>query len=48
MFNYKVGVFLVFALLLCAFNFVSAENKKLPLISKVIYLDPGHPGTCLS
>lgn len=44
MFNYKIGVFLVFALLLCAFNFVSAENKKLPLISKVIYLDPGHGG----
>lgn len=44
MFNYKVGAFLAFALLLCAFNFVSAENKSLPLISKVIYLDPGHGG----
>ena len=45
MFNYKVGVFLAFIALLCAFNFVSAENKDLPLLSKVIYLDPGHGGT---
>ena len=42
--SYKVGVFLVFAVLLCAFNFVSAKNKELPLISKIIYLDPGHGG----
>lgn len=44
MFNYKVGVFVAFAVLLCAFNFVSAENKSLPLLSKIIYLDPGHGG----
>ena len=44
MFNYKIGVFLAFVALLCAFNFVSAENKDLPLLSKVIYLDPGHGG----
>lgn len=43
--NYKVGVFLVIAVLLCAFNFVSAKNKDLPLLDKVIYLDPGHGGT---
>lgn len=42
--SYKVGVFLVFAVLLCAFNFVSAKNKELPLLSKIIYLDPGHGG----
>ena len=42
--SYKVGVFLVFAVLLCAFNFVSAKNKELPLLSKIIYLDPGHAG----
>ena len=42
--NYKVGVFLSLAVLLCAFNFVSAKNKDLPLLDKVIYLDPGHGG----
>lgn len=42
--NYKIGVFLVLAFLLCAFNYVSAESKTLPLLSKVIYLDPGHGG----
>ena len=31
-------------ILLCAFNYVSAENKTLPLLSKTIYLDPGHGG----
>lgn len=44
MFKYKVGVFLFFIALLCAFNYVSAESKTLPLLSKVIYLDPGHGG----
>ncbi len=42
--SYKIGIFFVFALLLCAFNFVSAQNKKLPLLTRVIYLDPGHGG----
>ena len=40
----KVCVFLILASLLCAVNFVSAQNKTLPLLSKVIYLDPGHGG----
>ncbi len=44
MFNYKVGVFLILAVLLCAINFVSAKSKDLPLLSKIIYLDPGHGG----
>ena len=44
MLNYKVVVFLIFAVLLLAFNYVSAENKTLPLLSKVIYLDAGHGG----
>ena len=44
MFRYKVGVFLFFIVLLWTFNYVSAESKSLPLLSKVIYLDPGHGG----
>lgn len=45
MFKYKIGIFLFFITLLCVFNYVSAENKSLPLLSKIIYLDPGHGGT---
>ena len=44
MFNYKVSVLIFFIGIISIFNFVSAENKNLPLISKVIYLDPGHGG----
>ena len=44
MFKYKFGVFFFFILLLWAFNFVSAESKNFPLISRVIYLDIGHGG----
>lgn len=40
--KYKVSVVLFLILLLAAFNYVSAESKNLPLLSKVIYLDPGH------
>ena len=42
--KHKIGIFLLFMGLLCAFNYVSAESKTLPLLSKVIYLDPGHGG----
>ncbi len=42
--NYKIIIFVILIVLLCAFNFVSAQNKTLPLLSKVIYLDPGHGG----
>ena len=44
MLKYKIGIFVFFAVILCTFNYVSAENKTLPLLSKVIYLDPGHGG----
>lgn len=44
MFKYKLRVFFLFLLLLCVFNYASAKNKTLPLLSKVIYLDPGHGG----
>ena len=42
--KYKIYMFISFIVLLCFFNYVSAENKTLPLLSKVIYLDPGHGG----
>ncbi len=44
MFRYQIGIFLFFLFLLWTFNYVSAESKTLPLLSKVIYLDPGHGG----
>lgn len=42
--KYKICVFVFFIMLLFVFNFVSAKDKSLPLLSKVIYLDPGHGG----
>ena len=37
-------MFFLLIILLCTFNYARAENKSLPLLSKVIYLDPGHGG----
>jgi len=40
--KYKSILIFIFILAICTLNYVSAENKEYPLISKVIYLDPGH------
>ena len=45
MFKYKFSILLFLILLCMVFNYVNAESKSLPLLSKVIYLDPGHGGT---
>lgn len=42
--KYKVGALVFLFTLLCLFNLVSAKDKVLPLLSKVIYLDAGHGG----
>ena len=42
--KYKIFVLIFLLIFLCFFNYASAENKTLPLLSKVIYLDPGHGG----
>ena len=42
--RYKIGALLALLTLLCFFNYVSAKNRNLPLLSKVIYLDAGHGG----
>lgn len=43
--HYRICVLFLFILNLCFFNFVGAtENSDLPLLGKVIYLDPGHGG----
>ena len=42
--KYKIGALVFLFTLLCLFNLVSAKDKALPLLSKVIYLDAGHGG----
>lgn len=42
--KYKIVALVALLTLLCFFNFASAKNKDLPLLSKVIYLDAGHGG----
>lgn len=44
MFKHKTIIFVFLMLGICAFNNVIAKDKNLPLLSKVIYLDPGHGG----
>lgn len=44
MLKYKVGTLFILMIGIFCFSFVSAENMELPLLSKVIYIDPGHGG----
>lgn len=44
MIKYKIEVLFLFILSLCTFSFASAQNTKLELLNKVIYIDPGHGG----
>ena len=44
MFKYKVLALVFLLALLCFFNYVSAKDNNLSLLSKVIYLDAGHGG----
>ena len=40
----KMLAFLIFTLLIFGISYVHAEKNDLPLLGKVIYLDPGHGG----
>ncbi len=42
--KYKVIMIIILSIVICLFNSVIAKDKSLPLLSKVIYLDPGHGG----
>ena len=42
--KYKLFMMIFLLIFLSFFNLVFAESKKLSLLSKVIYLDPGHGG----
>lgn len=44
MLKYKIEALVFLLTLLCFFNFVSAKENNLSLLSKVIYLDAGHGG----
>lgn len=40
----KIFILLLFLFVVCTMSFVHAEKAELPLLGKVIYLDPGHGG----
>lgn len=40
--KYKKTVLLIFTILICVFSFFSSNAKNLPLLGKVIFIDPGH------
>jgi len=42
--KYKISMLFILVLFICTFSFVSADQPKLSLLGKVIYLDPGHGG----
>lgn len=44
MFKYKIGVLFTLILGIFSLTFVTAETNELPLLGKVIYIDPGHGG----
>ncbi len=44
MLRYKITVLFILLISICTFNFVEAGTNELPLLGRVIYLDPGHGG----
>ena len=44
MHKYKIYVFLFLTIGILCFNYTYASNNSLPLLGKVIYIDPGHGG----
>ena len=40
----KLFILIVFLITICGMGYVNAEKSELPLLGKVIYLDPGHGG----
>lgn len=45
MLKYKLGTLLLLMVGIFSFNFVSAQTNELPLLGKIIYIDPGHGGS---
>ena len=42
--KYKIYVVFLLSIFICVFGFVNATENNLPLLGKVIYIDPGHGG----
>lgn len=40
----KIGLILIFVICLSLLSFISIKANKLPLMGKIIYIDPGHGG----
>ncbi len=45
MLKYKIGILFVFMMGIFSFYFVSAQDNEMPLLGKIVYIDPGHGGT---
>lgn len=44
MIKHKFLILIIFLFAICGVGYVNAEKSKMPLLGKVIYLDPGHGG----
>lgn len=44
MYNKKIYTFLMLIISICIFGIINIKAKELPLLNKIIYLDPGHGG----
>lgn len=44
MYNKKIYTFLILIITICIFGIMNTKAKELPLLNKVIYIDPGHGG----
>lgn len=45
MLKYKLGTLFILMIGIFSFSFASAQNNEMPLLGKVIYIDPGHGGS---
>ena len=45
MLKYKLGTLFLLMIGIFSFSFASAQDNELPLLGKVIYIDPGHGGS---
>ena len=43
MLKYKLGTLFLLMIGIFSFSFASAQDNEMPLLGKVIYIDPGHP-----
>ena len=45
MYKQKILIFIFFILFVSIFGFINTKANELPLLGKIIYIDPGHGGT---